>query len=76
MAKIDEKMAFRLKATNATYVGGVAMNGVENELGYIGITYCNTEPVGRQEIIRVLSIASQKLTALLDMSTEEEPEGS
>jgi hypothetical protein len=52
------------------------MNGVDNELGYVGITYCNTEPVGRQEIIRVLSIASQKLTALLDMSTEEEPEGS
>jgi hypothetical protein len=76
LAKIDERLAFRLKATNATYVGGVAMNGVENELGYIGITYCNTEPVGRQEIIRVLSIASQKLTALLDMSTEEEPEGS
>lgn len=76
LAKIDEKMAFRLKATNATYVGGVAMHGVENELGYIGITYCNTEPVGRQEIIRVLSIASQKLTALLDMSTEDEPEGS
>lgn len=76
LAKIDERMAFRLKATDATYVGGVAMHGVENELGYIGITYCNTEPVGRQEIIRVLSIASQKLTALLDMSTEEEPEGS
>ena len=76
LAKIDERMAFRLKATNATYVGGVAMHGVENELGYIGITYCNTEPVGRQEIIRVLSIASQKLTALLDMSTEDEPEGS
>ena len=76
LAKIDERMAFRLKATDATYVGGVAMHGVENELGYIGITYCNTEPVGRQEIIRVLSIASQKLTALLDMSTEDEPEGS
>jgi len=76
LSKIDKKLAFRLKATNATYVGGVAMNGVENELGYIGITYCNSEPVGRQEIIRVLSIASQKLTALLDMSTEEEPEGS
>jgi hypothetical protein len=76
LSKIDEKLAFRMKATNATYVGGVAMNGVENELGYIGITYCGTQPVGKREIIRVLSIASQRLIALLDMPTEEEPEGS
>lgn len=76
LSKIDEKMAFRMKATNATYVAGVAMNGVENELGYVGITYCGTEPLDGKEIIRVLSIASQRLTALLDMSTDEDPGGS
>lgn len=75
-SEVDKKMAFRMKATNTTYVAGIALNGVENELGYLGISYCGTEPVGRQEIIRILSIAAQRLTALLDVSNEEDPEGS
>ena len=70
LARVDERLSFRLKATNAKFMAAVAMNGVETELGFVGITYCDTQPVGRQEIIRVLSIASQRLTALLDMSTD------
>lgn len=72
LAGIDSKFAFRLKATNATYIAGMAMYGAYSELGYVGISYCDSEPASRETILSVLSVLSQKITTLLDMPVDSD----
>lgn len=67
LSDVDEKLAHRMRATNVTYLAGIAMHGAYSELGYVGVSYCGNEPPSRETILSVLSVLSQKLTALLDM---------
>ncbi|MBP5458108.1 MAG: hypothetical protein J6Y37_16590 [Paludibacteraceae bacterium] len=65
--KMDSKLAVRLKSNGVSYMAIIMINGVDNELGYFGFTYCNGRvPSGMVDIVGKLSIISQKLAVLLD----------
>lgn len=72
LADVDEKMAFRVRATNVTYLAGIAMHGAYTELGYVGVSYCGNEPPSREIILSVLSVLAQKLSALLDLPVDDD----
>lgn len=67
LEKVDSKLAARLISNDVSYIAIVSLQGVENELGYFGITYCNgKEPSNVKEVIRLITITTQKLSTLLD----------
>lgn len=67
LKKIDDKLAARMSANDVTYFGIISMHGINNELGYFGISYCgNNKPASEENIIEQLTICSQKLAILLD----------
>lgn len=72
LADVDEKMAFRMRATNVTYLAGIAMHGAYTELGYVGVSYCGNEPPSRETILSALSVLAQKLSALLDLPVDDD----
>lgn len=70
LAKVDDKLAMRMKSNDATYIAIITMHGILNELGYFGITYCNgNKPADKETIIQHLTLCSQKLSILLDSAT-------
>ena len=75
LSAIDEKLSLRMKATDVTYLAGMAMHGAYSELGYVGVSYCGSEPAGRETILSVLSVLAQKLTALLDLPANADDGG-
>lgn len=69
LSKIDDKLAHKLFSNDATYIALTQIHGVKNELGFLGLTYCNNkEPKSEEMIATELIIASQKLSTLLDSS--------
>lgn len=67
LKKVDAKLAARLISNDVSYVAIISLQGVENELGYFGITYCNgKEPSNIKEVISLITITAQKLSTLLD----------
>ena len=64
---IDSKLAQRMSSNDVNYIAMVTMHGIDNELGYYGISYCNNSvPLDRNKIIQNLTVVSQKLSILLD----------
>ena len=64
---IDGKLAQRLSSNDVVYLALITMHGINNELGYYGISYCNNSaPLDRNKIIQNLTVTSQKLSILLD----------
>lgn len=67
LAKIDPKIAARLTSNDVTYVSIISINGVSNELGYFGISFCkDKKPERIQDLVSVMSTTSQRLSILLD----------
>jgi hypothetical protein len=71
LSKVDEKLAMRMSANGVTFIAIMAMHGANNELGYFGISYCGSEPVDSKLIVSTITVASQKLSAMLDITETE-----
>lgn len=71
LSKVDEKLAMRMSANGVTFIAITAMHGANNELGYFGISYCGSEPVNPRLIVSTITVASQKLSAMLDIPDAE-----
>lgn len=70
LSKIDTKLAHKLMSNDVNYIALTQIHGVKNELGFVGVSYCNgKEPKPRDTITTDLLIASQKLSTLLDSAT-------
>lgn len=69
---IDSKLASRLCSNDVTYMAIIVLQGVNNELGYFGFTFCNNKEVpSENEIEKCLNLTAQKLSILLDSKTNE-----
>ena len=67
LKEIDSKLASRLVSNDVTYMAIIMLNGVSNQLGYYGLTWCNgKEQPSSSEIEHELTVNSQKLSILLD----------
>jgi hypothetical protein len=71
LSKIDEKLAMRMSANGVTFIAITSMHGANNELGYFGISYCGSEPVEPRLVVSTITVASQKLSAMLDIPEAE-----
>ena len=71
LSKVDEKLAMRMSANGVTFIAITAMHGANNELGYFGISYCGSEPVEPRLVVSTITVASQKLSAMLDIPDAE-----
>ena len=70
--RIDDKLAMRMKSNDVSYVAITTMQGIHNELGYFGVTYCNDNmPTDNKRLQTVLSSVSQKLAILLGKDISE-----
>ena len=67
LAKIDSKLAQRLTSNDVTYLAIAHIQGIKNELGFFGITYCNGKvPKSEHEILQIMLKKTQILSTLLD----------
>lgn len=67
LANIDDKLAKRLSSNEVTYIAITHIHGVDNLLGYFGITYCNNkQPKPIKDIVAQLTITTQQLAIMLD----------
>lgn len=67
LANIDDKLAKRLSSNEVTYIAITHIHGVDNLLGYFGITYCNNkQPKPIKDIVVQLTITTQQLAIMLD----------
>lgn len=70
LAKIDKKLSARCFSNDMQYLGIVTIYGINNEIGYYGVSYTSMSgkaKPSRDDILRSLLISSQKLSALLDL---------
>lgn len=69
MALIDDKMAMRLKSNDVKYAFFECIHGIENPIGFIGITYCTdgNYPKDISKIERLVNVASKQVSGELDM---------
>lgn len=69
LSKIDDKLSKRLVSNDVTYIALCHIHGLNNELGYFGVTYCNNkQPKARSEIVSRMLNNTQRLSTLLDSS--------
>lgn len=67
LANIDDKLAKRLSSNEVTYIAITHIHGVDNLLGYFGITYCNNkQPKPIKYIVAQLTMTTQQLAIMLD----------
>lgn len=69
LMSIDNKMAYKMAANEATYVGLKLINGVNEPLGIIGVTYStrhDTLSINKNEVMNKLLFYSDKISILLD----------
>jgi hypothetical protein len=71
LGRVDQKLAARLASNDVTYFAIIGLNGVTNELGYFGFSFCNgkTAPTDK-EIENCLTSTAQRLSILLDSKRE------
>lgn len=68
LATIDSKLSMRMKSNDAYYAIFVCIHGVDNPIGFLGITYCHDkQPSNLERIMGDVYVLSQKLSQLLDM---------
>jgi len=64
---IDNKMAYRMKANGTKYLAIRIINGAYNEIGCIGVSYCDTTDLAsRLSLNEILITDAQKVSSLLD----------
>lgn len=69
---IDTKLAKRMASNDVSYFAIARLQGVKNELGYFGVSYCfNHEPKSYKIINAVMLPSVQVLSTLLDMGKTE-----
>lgn len=65
--KVDSKLALRLKSNDAKYFAIMTIQGIQNELGYFGVTFTRDIRIENTDILMMeLSDATQKISTLLD----------
>lgn len=70
MAKIDSKLAQRIASNDVTYIAMSHIHGINNELGYFVITYCNGKtPKPKDFIVVEMMKKTQMLSTLLDINS-------
>lgn len=76
LAALDDKLAKRLSSNDVTYFAIMQIRGLDNLLGYFGLSYChNHEPKDSVTIIKHLTMAVQKLAVMLDANNiDNKPE--
>lgn len=67
LMQIDRNLAFRLKSNNANYLFLVRLEGKNNMIGYLGVTFCDTMPKNVDKIKQELLIDAQSIVLLLDI---------
>lgn len=73
LQKIDAKLAARLMSNDVTYLGIITIHGSMNEIGYLGVTYCDKDKqIDKNKIVEKITIASQRLSALLSSENIEQ----
>lgn len=67
LKSIDEKFAHRVLADGVSYIGMIAINGYNHELGLFGVTYCDGHtPPDNVDLSKGLMTEVQRLSILLD----------
>lgn len=69
LMSIDNKMAYKMAANEAAYVGFKLINGVNEPLGIIGVTYStrhDTLSINKNDVMNKLLFYSDKISILLD----------
>lgn len=67
LSKIDDKLAKRLSSNDVTYLAIAHISGVNNLIGYFGVSYCSNKNIkSSKEITTQLTMTTQRLAILLD----------
>lgn len=67
LEQMDKKLATRMRSNDVKFLAITSMFGVDNELGYFGVSYCgDNQPNDIDKLKSKLSSVSQKLSILLD----------
>lgn len=67
LMEIDKKIAYRMKANGSKYLAVRIINGAYNEIGCIGVSYCDTTDIAQRSVLNeVLITDAQKVSSLLD----------
>ena len=75
-AKIDPKIASRLKNNNVTYLAVANIRADADEIGYYGFTYCyGNKPKSEKEIMEYIVLSVQKLSRWLNMDLTTSKDG-
>lgn len=68
LEKIDNKLSSKMKENNVNYFILSCIHGVNNAIGFVGVTYCDSnEPFDVNRGIGYVNLSAQKLSKLLDM---------
>lgn len=68
LSRIDDKFAERLLVNNSTYLCGYTLHGKDNIIGYFGVIWCGDSPKETVQLMKDLSVYSQRLSILLNES--------
>ena len=67
LMEIDDKLAHKIMGDGVNYIGLIAINGYHNELGVLGVTYCDGHlPPEGLDLENALMLEVQKVSTLLD----------
>lgn len=67
LKNVDNKLALRLESNDAKYFAIMTIQGLQNELGYFGVTFTRDVSVDNtDELMMKLVDATQKISTLLD----------
>lgn len=69
LMKIDQRIALKLQSDNVSYIAVAVIHGIESELGYIGVIYCDGKEPADEELLRNrLASDVQRISAMLDIN--------
>lgn len=68
LANVDSKLALRMQSNDVEYLFIIELYGIKTEIGYLGVTYCNSTPLSERELQSAITVAAQKVTILLDVN--------
>lgn len=67
METIDRKLSMRMRSNSAQYAAFTTIHGIEGEIGFLGISYCDSVDIPAGNIIAsTLTTNAQKISILLD----------
>lgn len=65
--EIDEKLGLRMKSNGVSYISMICIQGIDNAIGFLGVTYCNGKvPSDAEKMEKYTILYSQRLSRMLD----------